>query len=85
MPDTAGATGAKIPPRGADVASSSEIKSTPIAAGTAAVSESVGTLGVKCVSLLWYSITMLSGKEFLKAWWHVVVCRCPCFLHVIVH
>ena len=30
-------------------------------------------------------ITTLSGKEFLNAWWHVVVCRCPCFLHVIVH
>jgi hypothetical protein len=30
-------------------------------------------------------ITTLSGKDLLKAWWQVVVCRCSCFLHVIVH
>jgi len=57
MPDTAGVTGPKTPLRGADVAPSSEIKSTPIAGGTAAVSENLGTLGVKCVSLLWFSVT----------------------------
>jgi hypothetical protein len=55
MPDTAGATGPKTPPRGPDVAPSSEIKSTPIAGGTAAVSENLGALGVKYVSLLRFS------------------------------
>jgi len=30
-------------------------------------------------------ITTLSGEEFLKAWWHVVVCGCPCFFRAIIH
>jgi len=30
-------------------------------------------------------ITTLSGKDLLKGWWHVVVCRYSCFLHVIIH
>jgi hypothetical protein len=46
-----------LPARGGDVAPSSEIKSTPIAVGMAAVSENVTTLGVKCVSLLRFSYT----------------------------
>jgi hypothetical protein len=37
----------KTPPRGGDVASASELKSTPIACGTASMSENVGAVGVK--------------------------------------
>jgi len=68
MPDTAAVTGPKTPPsRGADVALSSEIKSTPIAGGTAAVNENVGILGVKCVSLLWFSYSAIQLFTFTQS------------------
>jgi hypothetical protein len=67
MPDTAGATGPKTPPRGRDVAPSSEIKSTPIAEGTAAISENVGTLGAKYVSLLRFSYTDIELFTFTQS------------------
>jgi len=67
MPDTAGATGPKTPPRGGDVAPSSEVKSTPIAAGTAAISENLGTLGAKCVSLLQFSYTDIELFVFAQS------------------
>jgi hypothetical protein len=67
MPDTPGATGPKTPPRGGDVAPSSEIKSIPIAAGTATVSENVGILGVKFVSLLRFSYTDIELFTFTQS------------------
>ena len=30
-------------------------------------------------------ITELSGDEFLRAWWHAVVCRCSHSLHSLLH
>ncbi|OJA19801.1 hypothetical protein AZE42_14166, partial [Rhizopogon vesiculosus] len=46
MTDTAGATGKRTPPRSGDVVSAPEHKSTPLAKGTASVSENIGTVGM---------------------------------------
>jgi len=51
MTDTAGTTGPRTPPRGGDVASAPEHESTPLAKGTASVSENIGTVGMRCVTL----------------------------------
>jgi hypothetical protein len=54
---TAGATAPKTPPHG--VNSESDLKSTPLAIGSAAVSEYISTVGVKYVEFLFAAATTI--------------------------
>jgi len=66
----------------------SKFKATPteeVGEVSVGVNDPQGASFIIVFPMLRSNIKKLSEDEFLRAWWHVVVCKCPQFLYSLFY